>query len=136
MIWAAETYKSKLSLDNPLSEAPDEKISSFLKCSSVAMFIGGSQKLSMLSIRSSGWVPKSLACSKSSDSIEKIFSESRKAPSGFQSSLDCKETEKTSIEHTHESSSSLSPFCTRFNLKIPLRNDSINKSFARFFQEK
>lgn len=80
-------YKSKLSLDNPLSEAPDENMGSLLKLS-LPSNMGGSEKFNIFSIRSVGWVPKSDVFSRSSVSIEKM--ESRKAPSGIQSSFDCK----------------------------------------------
>lgn len=80
------THKSRLSLDRPLSEAPDENIGSFLNCSS-PLNMGGSLKLNMLSMRSGG-TPKSEVDNRSSVSIEKM--ESRKAPSAIQSSVDCR----------------------------------------------
>lgn len=92
-----KTYKSRLSLDNPLSEAPDEKIGSFLYCSS-PLNIGGSQKLNMLSMRS-GWVPKFEVFNKSSVSIDKNVS--RKAPSGIQSSFDCGRHKKLMLTLKH-----------------------------------
>lgn len=79
------TYKSKLSLDKPLSEALDENMGSSLNCS---VNIGGSHKFNMFSIRL-GWVPKFAVLSKSSVSIDKNESRS-KATSGIQSSLDWK----------------------------------------------
>lgn len=85
------TYKSKLSLDKPLSDAPDENIGSFLKCWSPSN-MGGSQKFNMLSMRS-GWGAKSDVPRRSSVSIEKM--ESRKEPSAIQSSFDCGEIKKT-----------------------------------------